>query len=133
MLLIARPILDAYGVGFGLLDAGAGGEAASPLAGVAAAAGAGRGDVLVLVVEALGQLLPRAAAAPASGGGRKVALVVVVVVCVNVVVDLGAVEVRGEVPAEGESGEAVFGWGVGGGGIRVWIHGWTWTSRRQVN
>uniref|UniRef100_A0A0A9CZG3 Uncharacterized protein n=1 Tax=Arundo donax TaxID=35708 RepID=A0A0A9CZG3_ARUDO len=116
MLLIARPILDACGVGFGLLDAGAGSEAASALAGVAAAAGAGRGDVLVFVVEALGDLLPRgcrAAAAPGSGGGRKVALVGLGI-CVDVVVDLGAVEVRRE---------AVLGWGVGGGGVRVWIHG----------
>lgn len=131
MLLVARPILGGLGVrlGFGIVV-----EAASPLAGVTAAAGAGRGDVvpvLVVVVEALlGHLLPRAGAAPASGRGGEVALVVVVVVVAAVgvvLVDLGGVEVRGEVPAaaKGEGGEPGCGLGVVGGvGVRVWwIHG----------
>lgn len=130
MLLVARPILGGLGVrlGFGIVV-----EAASPLAGVTAAAGAGRGDVvpvLVVVAEALlGHLLPRAGAAPASGRGGEVALVVVVVAAAVgvVLVDLGGVEVRGEVPAaaKGEGGEPGCGLGVVGGvGVRVWwIHG----------
>jgi len=122
MLLVARPILGGFGVGVVI-------EAASALASVSAAAGAGLGDVvpiLVIVVEALGRLLPRGGAAPASGRGGEVALVVVVEV-----VDLGGVEVRGEVPgaAKGEGGEPGGGlsWGrrgIGGGGVRVVrIHG----------
>jgi hypothetical protein len=121
MLLVACPILHAHAIGFGLLDADAGGEAAPAFAGVAAAAGAGRGDVLPVLVllETLGRLSPRGgragAAAAASGHGRKVSL------GLGIVVDLGTGEVRGQIPAESQGGEALVRRGVAG--IRVWIHG----------